>query len=170
MGTRPRAGSLHLLIGPVGAGKTTYGRRQAAQAGAVFLDLDTWMVRLFGADSRPQENVLAWYLERRDRVRELLWDLTLDLLRSGLEIFLELGLVTTAEREAFYERARAEELPLRVYLVDAPRDLRRQRVAQRNQAPGEFTQRVPLEHFERASDLWQPPSETERAAHAILDV
>lgn len=170
MGTHHRAGSLHLLIGPVGAGKTTYGRRQAAQAGAVFLDLDTWMVRLFGADSRPQENVLAWYLERRQRVRELLWDLTLDMLRSGLEIFLELGLVTAAEREDFYERARAQDLPLRVYLVDAPRDLRRQRVVQRNRAPQEFTQVVPLEHFERASDLWQPPSEAERVAQAILDV
>lgn len=165
-----RAGSLHLLIGPVGAGKTTYGRRQAAQAGAVFLDLDTWMVRLFGEDSRPQENVIAWYLERRERVRELLWDLTLDMVRCGLEIFLELGLVTAAERETYYERAHAEDLPLRVYLIDAPRDLRRQRVAQRNHAPGEFTQLVPPEHFERASDLWQSPSEAERAAQAIVDV
>lgn len=165
-----RTSTLHLLIGPVGAGKTTYGQRHAARHASVFLDLDVWMVRLFGADPRPPDNVIAWYLERRERCRGLLWEVTLDVLRSGADVVLELGLVTAADREAFYAKASAEELRLRVYLVDASRDVRRERVLQRNQRPGPFTQIVPLEFFERASDLWQPPSESERAAQGIIDV
>lgn len=165
-----RPGTLHLLIGPVGAGKSTYAQRRVVEAGGVFFDLDTWMVRLFGGDVRPAEDVLAWYLERRDRCRGLLWDVTLDVLRGGTDVVLEAGLITAADREASYDRARGEELRLIVYLVDAPRDVRRERVLRRNQAPAEFTQVVPLEFFERASDAWQAPSEAERAAWGLVDV
>ncbi len=165
-----RASTLHLLVGPVGAGKTTYGRRRASRSGGVFLDLDVWMVRLFGADPRPLDNVIAWYLERRERCRGLLWDVSLDVLRGGQDVVLELGLVTVVDREAFYEKARAEDVRLVVYLVDAPRDVRRERVLKRNEAPGPFTQIVPLEHFERASDIWEAPSERERVTHGIIDV
>jgi len=164
------SGMLHLLVGPVGAGKSTYARQKAARAPALFLDLDTWMVRLFGADARPPENVMAWYLERRERCRELLWDVALDVLRCGTDVFLEIGLLATAERETFYARVRDEGIRLAVYLVDAPRAVRRERITQRNLSAGPFTQVVPLEFFERASDAWQPPSELERATWAIIDV
>lgn len=164
-----RDATLHLLVGPVGAGKSTYARRRAVETAGVFLDLDTWMVRLFGGDARPAENVLAWYLERRDRCRELLWDVTLDVLRSGTDVLLEAGLVSAVDREACYRRARAEDLRTIVYLVDAPRDVRRERVLRRNQAPTEFTQIVPLAFFERASDAWEAPSDAEREAWDIVD-
>ncbi|HWU88672.1 MAG TPA: ATP-binding protein [Kofleriaceae bacterium] len=164
------SGTLHLLIGPVGAGKTTYAQQRMARTPGVFLDLDTWMVRLFAADPRPQENVIAWYLERRDRCRDLLWDVALNVLGCGTDVLLEIGLLAAAEREAFYAKARDEGLQLAVYLLDAPRAIRRERVAQRNRSVGPFTQIVPIEFFERASDAWQPPSESERTAWGILDV
>ena len=136
----------------------------------MFLDLDVWMVRLFGADPRPQDNVIAWYLDRRERCRGLLWDVALDVLRGGVDVVLEFGLVTIADREAFYEKAQDEDLRLVVYLVDAPRDVRRERVLRRNKTPSPFSQIVPIEFFERASDIWQPPSDSERAARGIIDV
>lgn len=167
---RERVGTLHLLIGPVGAGKSTYGRRRAVETASAFLDLDPWMVRLYGADARPAENVIGWYLERRDRCRGLLWDVTLDVLRTGTDVLLEAGLVTAADREAHYGRARDEDLQLRVYLVDAPRDVRRARVLDRNASPGAFTQIVPPAFFERASDAWEAPTAAEREAWDIVDV
>ena len=163
-------GMLHLLIGPVGAGKTTYARRKTASAGGVVFDLDAWMVRLFGADPRPREDVMDWYLERRDRCRRLLWDTALDVLRAGPDVYLELGLLAAVEREAFYEKAREEGLRWAVYLLDAPRAVRRERVERRNHEAGPFTQVVPAEFFERASDAWQPPSEMERTTWNLIDV
>jgi predicted kinase len=165
-----RTSKLHLLIGPVGAGKTTYGMRQAASLGGVFLDVDSAMVRLFGADVRPKEHVVDWYLERRERCRGLLWDIALDVLRGGMDVVLEFGLVTAADREAFYAKARAEDVGLMVYLLDAPREVRLERVSRRNQSPGPFTQVVPLGFFERASDAWQSPSTSERATWGIIEV
>lgn len=164
------SGSLHLIIGPVGAGKSTFARASVARHGGVFLDVDSWMVRLYGKDTRPAENVVGWYLERRQRVRELHWDTTLNILASGIDVFAEPGLVTTAERDTFYTKAQHEGLAITVYFVDAPRDVRRQRVARRNGSIDGYTQVVPMEFFERASDAWEPPSERERAAVQMIDV
>ncbi len=160
--------TLHLLVGPVGAGKSTWGQRRAL-TGALFLDLDRWMVRLFGADQRPSENVLAWYFERRERCRALMWDVACDALRAGTDVILELGLLTAAERERFYALAHDEAFELSVHVFDAPRDVRRERVQRRNDSNEPHTQRVPLEVFERASDAWEPPSDAERANWPLLD-
>lgn len=165
-----RMSTLHLIIGPVGAGKTTFARQRVVRGRAVFLDLDTWMVRLFGKDTRPQENVIAWYLERRDRCRALLWDLAREILLSGADVYLELGLVTSIEREAFYSKARGGDLQLVVYLLNESRDIRRERIAERNRSAGEHTQVVPMPFFEIASDAWEPPTDAERKATSIVDV
>jgi predicted kinase len=165
-----RTGTLHVLIGPVGAGKTTYAQRQCAQSSAVLLDLDTWMVRLYGDDKRPADDVLRWYLERRERCRALLWDLALSVLASGTDVYLELGLLSVSERANCYEQARARDLTVRVWVVDAPRDVRRTRVQQRNQNPKPYTQIVPAEFFEKASDAWEPPDDVERAAWNLADI
>lgn len=157
-------GTLHLLVGPVGAGKTTFARRRIAASGGLLLDADTWMVRLYGADPRPADGVLAWYLERRERCRALIWDLAGEAVDAGVDVWLELGLLTRAEREAYYGRAAGEDREPVVHLVDAPRDERRRRVLARNEAGVPFTQVVPPEFFERASDAWEPVSEDERAA------
>lgn len=165
-----RAGTLHVLIGPVGAGKTTYARRQCAQSPAVLLDLDTWMVRLYGDDERPADEVLQWYVERRERCRSLMWDLALDLLAHGLDVYLEIGLLGVSERGRFYLEVHARDVTMRVCVVDAPRDLRRARVQQRNEHPHPYTQIVPPHFFEQASDAWQPPDEAERMAWKLVDV
>jgi predicted kinase len=165
----PTRGGVLLLIGPVGAGKSTYARRVAARESAVFLDLDTWMVRLFGEDPRPAQGVLEWYLQRRERCRAVLWDTARDIADAGGGVVLELGLVTRDEREAAYQAVVAADLDLSVVLVDAPRDARRERVAARNEEGGAYTQVVPPLFFEKASDAWQPPSEQERRTWAIRD-
>lgn len=167
---KQKKGKLYLLVGPVGAGKSTYAKRQISNSSGVFLDVDTCMVRLFGADTRPQQNLMAWYFERRERCRNLLWDLTTDILDTGTDVFLELGLVTNTERETFYGKARDEGVELAIYLLDAPREVRRERVVLRNHSNLQFIQIVPIEFFERASDAWQEPTESERTAWGIIEV
>jgi len=160
---------LHLLIGPVGSGKSTWARRRSAQSPALFLDVDQWMVRLYGDDERPPTGVMEWYVARRERVRSLIWDTARQVTGAGGDVILELGLVTEAERMAAYRTASLVDVDVRIRLLDAPRSLRRERVAQRNQEGGPFTQVVPPPFFEAASDAWEPVTEAERAEWGIVD-
>lgn len=160
---------LHFLVGPVGAGKSTFARQRCARAPALFLDVDPWMVRLFGADPRPAEDVISWYVERRERVREILWETACEAVQTGLDVYLELGLVSALERAAAFERARGAELEMTITLLDAPREVRRERVAQRNLRGAPHTQIVPPAFFEAASDRWEAVSAEERRRWGIVD-
>jgi hypothetical protein len=54
-------------------------------------------------------------------------------------------------------------------VLDAPRELRRERVLRRNTQQGAtFSMVVPPHIFELASDLWQPPGEAECAQRNVV--
>ena len=112
---------------------------------------------------------MHWYLERRERCRGLLWGVALDTLHAGADVYLELGLVRRAEREDYFQRAQVEEVHFIVHLLDAPRSVRRQRVVKRNESPGQYVQKVPLEFFELASDAWESVYEEERGRWPMVD-
>lgn len=161
-------GELHLILGPVGAGKSTFARALGKKHRAVQLILDDWMAQLFGADERPRAGRIEWYIERRDRCLEQIWKLTAALCEVGTPVVLELGLIRRAERDAFYRRVEDAGYELTVYLLDAPREVRRERVLRRNEERGEtFAQVVPPEFFELASDMWEPPDDDEANARSI---
>lgn len=155
---------LTLVIGPVGAGKSTFARKLSDEHRAVHLDLDRWMAVLFGADERPAEGRIAWYMERTERCLELIWQLTEQLLAVGTPVVLEVGLIQREPRHGFYSKIDARAYDHVIYVLDADRDVRRERVLERNRRRDEtFSVEVPLAFFELASDLWQPPDELERA-------
>ncbi len=60
---------IHLIEGPVGAGKSTFAATLSERHAAPHLCLDGWMATLFGPD-RPSAGVLDWYMERKDRCLE----------------------------------------------------------------------------------------------------
>lgn len=152
---------VHLVIGPVGAGKSTFAIALSERQRALRLNLDEWMRELFRAD-RPATDLVPWYVERAARCVSQIFHVTQAALATGIDVVLEVGLVQRAERLAFYERMDSAAIDYTVYVLDAPRALRRQRVEQRNQEQGQtFTIEVPPEVFELASDLWQAPSAEE---------
>lgn len=159
--------TVHLVEGPVGAGKSTFAAQLARSHAAPRLILDEWMVTLFRAD-RPEADLMQWYGERKQRCIEQIWRVTCDLIDAGTSAVLELGLVQAQDRSDFYARIDAAEYPLRVYVLDAPRAVRRARVHARNDAQcGTFQMVVPDEIFESASDLWEPPDDLEIGARNI---
>jgi predicted kinase len=81
----------------------------------------------------------------------------LEVARAGTGVVLELGMLRRQQRERFYESVRNAGVHLRVHVVDAEREVRRERVLARNREGGKtFSRVVPLEVFEMASDLWEP--------------
>lgn len=152
---------VHLVEGPVGAGKTTFSLRLARETGGIHIALDEWFARLFSPD-RPASDVVAWYLERKDRLLALIWDHAQKILSSDRDVILELGLIQRQPRSEFCQRVRDGGFDLTAYVLDAPRDVRRERVRQRNTAKGAtFFMVVPDHVFETASNLWEAPDEIE---------
>jgi uncharacterized glyoxalase superfamily protein PhnB/predicted kinase len=155
---RPR---VHLVIGPVGAGKSTFALGLAREHAAVRLTLDQWMVQLFSPD-RPDAGVMEWYVERAARCLEQIWSVAQGITDLGNDVVLEIGLLLRRERERFYQRVKDTGLELTIHVLDAARDVRRERVNERNRAQGAtFSMVVPPAIFELASDLWEPPDERE---------
>ena len=87
------------------------------------------------------------------------------------DVVLEVGLIQRRARAGFLRRLDTAGYPLTIYVVDAPRDVRRERVEQRNLARGAtFAMVVPPAIFELASDLWEPPDDDERRGRDVRDL
>ena len=161
---------VHLIEGPVGAGKTTYALRLARQHRALLLNLDDWMVRLFSPD-RPPSEIWDWYRERKARCLEQIWCLTCDLLQHQEHVVLELGLLQSAARVAFYHRVREAGFDFRLHVLEVPAEERWQRVQHRNTEKGEtYAMHVSEEVFGLASSMWQSPSPEEEELYEITQV
>jgi len=153
--------TIHLIEGPVGAGKSTFAAQLSLTHAAVHLNLDEWMVTLFRPD-RPESDFMEWYAERKQRCINQLWRVTCDLVDAGSDAVLELGLVQTSARDDFYRRVDIEGYQLKVYVLETPEDVRRERVRERNKQQGEtFKMEVSDEIFELANRAWQAPDAIE---------
>ena len=77
-------------------------------------------------------------------------------------MILEIGLIQRRDRLRLYRRVDEAGLDLKIHVLDADRQLRRERVEQRNAGTGAtFSMVVPPHIFDLASDLWEPPDEAE---------
>lgn len=158
---------IHLLLGPVGAGKSTLAFELAREHGAVRLTLDEWMTKLFARD-RPEHGAMDWYVERAARCLDMIWAIAAEMIDRNTSVILEIGLLRRREREAFYDRVDAVGARLTVYVLDASRDERRRRVEDRNRRQGPtFSMNVPPAIFELASDLWEPIDTSECEARDV---
>jgi len=159
-----------LVEGPVGAGKSTFSEDLSHKVDAPHLNLDSWMARLFRPD-RPTTGIIEWYLERKDRCVEQIWDVALRVLNSKCDVILELGLVQSESRLQMYERIKESGHEVLVYVLDSPRKERKERVRNRNLIKGTtFSMEVPDEIFEIASDMWEEPNDIEREEQEVIFV
>ncbi len=152
---------IHLIEGPVGAGKSTLAAQLAKRYSAPRIILDDWMATLFSPD-RPATGLVEWYTERKERCLEQIWKVTGGLLDAGGDAVLELGLIHRQSRQDFYERMESAGYEYTVYVLDAEREVRRERVRARNVNRGStFSMEVPDQFFEMASNMWEPVDEIE---------
>ncbi len=163
--------TLNVVFGPCAAGKTTYARALARRENAVPFVLDEWGARLFGPDLQgPIE--FAWMLERLGRCNQLIWSTAADVLAAGTSVVLDVGAMRRADRERIRRIAEEKGLSPQWHFVDAPQEVRRARVANRNTAKGEtFVMEVTPEMFEMLEAIYEPPTpaELESAVLSLSD-
>lgn len=163
----PLTPRVHLIEGPVGAGKSTYSSTLALQTHGVHVALDEWFATLFSPD-RPSADFVPWYIQRKERLLTLIWSHSRRVLASGTDLILELGLIQRQSRVAFGRKIKNEGFDLLVHVLDAPVEIRRERVQRRNAEKGStFAMVVPDHVFEMANNLWEAPDDIECNEFAV---
>lgn len=153
-------GAIHLIIGPVGSGKTTYGRALAVERAALFVCIDEWMATLFMMDA-PTPLTLEWTLPRVERCEQQIWSVARPLAALGVDVVLELGFFTRAQRIRVRALAAEAGIEVSVHVLDVPRDVRRERVRARNRGSATLTIEVDDAMFDWAEGYYEPLGDDE---------
>lgn len=130
--------------------------------------IDEWMVGLFGKD-RPEDAGFDWYRDRIERCINQIWGECLQLLAIEQRIVLEIGLTERALRSEFFQMVNAAGHECQLHFIDAPREVRWQRVDQRNREQGDtYSLEVTRPMFDFVESMWEPPSDAECAARNAI--
>ncbi len=120
-----------LVCGPTGVGKTTYSIKLAKELGAVRFSIDPWMQNLFSKDMTSLD--YSWMIERVERCNKQIWEVSEQILTLGGAVILDLGFTSKAERSIFVELANNIGASSEIHYLNAPAELRKERVRKRNQ-------------------------------------
>jgi predicted kinase len=120
-------GTLILLCGLPGSGKTTLAHVLERERNAVRLCPDEWIMDLL---ENPKD------IPEMDRLRhpveQLQWRLAQDLLRRGLTVILENGFWPRWERDRYRDRARELGADVELHFLNVPLETRWHRIEARN--------------------------------------
>jgi predicted kinase len=155
---RMKSGTLILITGTIGAGKTTLAEKLAAERNAHWFSPDDWVLAVLKDPSDIAERDRL-----RDPVEQMLWKEAQALLKLGVTVILENGFWTREERDQYLKTAKALGATVELHYVEAKPDELWERVQKRNSDPREFP--ITKEEVENALRLFQPPSEEEGAQY-----
>lgn len=154
-------GTIHLVCGATGAGKTTYAKKLCESRGAVRFSIDEWMSDLFWMDT-PQPLDPSWSLERVARCSRRIWETARAVASRGLPCVLDLGFSTRAHRAEIRERAEREAFETWLHFLDVPAEVRWRRVQARNsEGAGELPFEVTREMFDFVERMFEAPGSLE---------
>ncbi|MGB3640569.1 MAG: ATP-binding protein [Rivularia sp. (in: cyanobacteria)] len=119
--------NLHLIYGFAGAGKTTFARKLETEISAIRFTHDEWMVKLYGHN--PQEEKFSDYY---NRISDLIWNLTMQLLRLNQDVILDFGFWSRASRDEARNKAKIANAEVKLYFVTCSEEVMLLRVAKRN--------------------------------------
>jgi predicted kinase len=88
------------------------------------------MVTLFSKDMTTLD--YSWMIERVQRCYEQIWDVAGQILAIGGNVVLDLGFTEKTQRALFVDWASELDAISEVHFLDAPKEVRQQRVEQRN--------------------------------------
>ncbi|SMF17107.1 Predicted kinase [Alteromonadaceae bacterium Bs31] len=155
---------IHVVCGPIGAGKTTYAKQLAKEQNAICFSEDEWLARLFVPDApegllrEPMEVVGAWATEKYLRCRSQIWQVCLQLLDADTSIVLDGAAATKEQRDKIRQKAKDSNVGFKLHYVTASVELRHKRVFERNEKQGEsYSLEVTPAMFEFTEQFFQPP-------------
>jgi predicted kinase len=121
----------HMVYGYIGAGKTTFARKLEHDLPAIRFTHDEWMTDLYGHD--PPAELFPVYSARVSSRLDAVWKRCFEL---GLDVVLDLGFWSRAERDAAREFVGSVGGTHVLYALECPEDVMWSRVEHRNRNLG----------------------------------
>ena len=160
---------IHLIIGNMGSGKTSYSLKLKEEIKGVIFSVDKWNNTLFLPDKKDDDG-LEWFLERIERSESLILDLILQLESANTDSILDLGLAKFDHREKFRSFAKKNKITIKIHFLDISKTTRLERIFKRNKEKGEtFEFEVTEENFEFMEGWFEKPSSNELKDGIIIN-
>lgn len=166
---------IHLICGPIGAGKTTIANQLAEQHSAIRFSEDEWLSNLFIPDApenlldQPIEVVAAWASEKYQRCRGQIWPVCEQILQQDVHVVLDGAAANKEQRDKIRQKAIKVGVGFKLYYVTTDTETRRSRVLERNVKGGEtYSIEVTPIMFEFMEKFFEIPDESELSAAEII--
>lgn len=156
--TRPAnaCAMLHLLCGRIAAGRSTLTRRVAAQPATVLAQEDAWLAVLYPGAI----HALPDYLQRTGRLKAMLGEHVVAMLRNGVSVVLDFRANTRGQRAWMRGLIAQSGAAHRLHLLDVPEAVRRARLQARN-AAGTHPLQTDAAQFSLITRHFEPPDPRE---------
>ena len=155
---------IHLVCGPIGAGKTSYAIDLSERENAVRFSEDEWLAYLFVPDApedlleRPMQEVGVWAAEKYQRCRGKIWSVCKQLLRNNISIILDGAAANKEQRDMIRKKAADNNVGFQLHYVTSAPDTRKKRVFERNVSKGQtYSLEVTPAMFEHTESFFSPP-------------
>ena len=151
------SGRLHLLYGLSGSGKSTLARQLQKRCPAVRFTLDEWMLRL-----HPELSIDdPAYGDRAEMVRELIWSIAEQVLRSGVDVVLDWNSWSRARRSWARDRAATVGAEVVLHRLSTSLEESTRRAEQREETGAEFAHRITRTGNQHLAGLLEEPTADE---------
>ena len=161
--------NIHIVFGSQGAGKSTYSQKLVEKEKGVHLSIDDWMSELFSPDL-PQPIDFYWIMERVSRCEKMIWLTASKIVKSGGVVILDLGFMKIKDRNNFLTLAENSNFSVELHYLNAPKDIRLERVLSRNKEKGEtFSFEVTPSMFNFMETQFESPTEKELEVATVIE-
>lgn len=146
---RPGRPTLYLTVGLPGTGKTTEARRLEAHRGALRLTKDEWVRALYGEQNPPSAS---------DVIEGRLIAIGLRALELGVDVVLDFGLWSRAERSALRHAGAERGAAVELRYLDLPAHEQRRRLDRRQAREPHTTWEISDEELATWARLFEVPT------------
>ena len=147
----------HLIIGFIGAGKTTFARKLEKETGTIRFTKDEWTVKVFGHNNLPKDK----FFEYDSKMAKLATEIALRCLTSGASVILDDGFWYRKQRDEMRQTLKDIGAVIKFYYIDTPVDVMKTRTVKRSENPPKDSFDITGEEFDNYLKMFEPPTEDE---------
>lgn len=147
--------TLYLIQGFIGAGKTTFSKKLSLESGAIHLNPDEAVTKLYSKDEYMQN-----WDECFENTVHALWEKTKEYLNKGNDVIFDMGFWYRKDRDFARQIARECNANCLLYYLYVPDNILKERIVA--DRPPEWAERH-LQNFDKSKSRFEVPKPDEDA-------